>query len=168
MLKTALTTLTTLLLVSSTGTAQQSPQAQTQKPVETTQAAQQPPRPTGQIANIKLDLSITDQRGDSATAPKIVTMIVADRENGRIRTFRGNMSLNVDARPDIPRDGRVRVALTLEYRPTAAENERGDPPIISESLTVFLEDGKALVVSQSADPTSDRKVRVELKATVMR
>jgi hypothetical protein len=39
---------------------------------------------------------------------------------------------------------------------------------ISESLTVILEDGKPLVVSQSADPGSDRKVRVEIKATILK
>ena len=39
---------------------------------------------------------------------------------------------------------------------------------ISEAVATLLEDGKPLVVSQSADPSSDRKVRVELKATIVR
>ena len=35
-------------------------------------------------------------------------------------------------------------------------------------VTALLEDGKPLVVSQSADPSGDRKVRLELKATVVK
>jgi hypothetical protein len=35
-------------------------------------------------------------------------------------------------------------------------------------VAALLDDGKPLVVSQSADPSSDRKVRVELKATIVR
>jgi hypothetical protein len=171
MLKTALTHLTAVLVLATAGVVSAA-QTQTQKPVETPAVAQQPQRPTGQLANIRLDLSITDQRGETPATPKIVTMIVADRETGRIRTGRGNLNLNVDARPDLPREGRVRVFLTLEYRPQAILAAGGasteEPMAISESLTVILEEGKPLVVSQSADPASDRKVRVELKATVMR
>ena len=32
----------------------------------------------------------------------------------------------------------------------------------------MLEDGKPLVISQSADPATDRKVKVEVKATILR
>ena len=39
---------------------------------------------------------------------------------------------------------------------------------IQENLSVNLEDGKALVVSQSADPVSDRQVTVEVRATILK
>ena len=39
---------------------------------------------------------------------------------------------------------------------------------ISETFAVILDDGKALVVSQSADPYTDRRVRVEVKATILK
>jgi hypothetical protein len=35
-------------------------------------------------------------------------------------------------------------------------------------VTALLEDGKPLIVSQSADPSGDRKVRLELKAIIVR
>jgi hypothetical protein len=80
-----------------------------------------------------------------------------------------NAKLDMDARPEILPNGRVRVFLTLEYRPQASEGDKMQPPIVSESLTTLLEDGKPLVVSQSADPTTMRiAVKVELKATVLR
>src|SRR5687767_5901891 len=40
----------------------------------------------GQPVNVRLDLTITDQRADGPPVSKIVTMTVADRHNGRIRT----------------------------------------------------------------------------------
>jgi hypothetical protein len=60
--------------------------------------------------------------------------------------------------------------LTIEYRPVAAEaeNERSTTPNINESITVMLDDGKPMVISQSADPVTDRKVKVEAKITVLR
>jgi hypothetical protein len=64
----------------------------------------------------------------------------------------------------------VRAHVTLEYRPVGGEaaNEEQALTTISETFTVILEDGKPLVVSQSADPTTDRRVRVELKSTILK
>ena len=128
--------------------------------------------------NVRLDLTITDQRGDTPAISKTVTMTLADRHNGRIRTqgdvrtpqgFRP-VILNVDANATIVQGDRARVMLTLEYRPVAAEaeNERNTTPNINESLTVILDDGKPMVVSQSADPVTDRKVKVEAKITLLK
>ena len=94
-------------------------------------------------------------------------MLIEDRQSGRIRTGRGNASLNVDGRPEILREGRIRVNLSLEYAPQDGP-DRAAPTPIQESVTALLEDGKALVVSQSADPSGDRKVRLEVKATIVK
>jgi len=127
----------------------------------------QPARPAAQLANIRIELTIVDQRSDAPAAPKTVTMLIEDRQSGRIRTGRGNMSLNVDGRPEILREGRIRVNLSLEYAPQDGP-DRAAPAPIQESVTALLEDGKALVVSQSADPSGDRKVRLEVKATIVK
>jgi hypothetical protein len=169
MLRMAALTAVLALTASPLAARQQTPAETTraQKPAEQPQAPQIPPRPSGQIANIRLDIGITDQRGDQKPSTKTVTMLVADRETGRIRTSRGSIMLNIDARPDIPREGRVRVTLTLEYRPQGTPASE-DPMPITEMLTVIAEEGRSVVVSQSADPASDRTVKVELKATVLR
>ena len=127
----------------------------------------QPARSAAQLANIRIELTIVDQRSDVAGAPKMVTMLIEDRQSGRIRTGRGNTSLNVDGRPEILREGRIRVNLSLEYAPQDGP-DRAAPAPIQESVTALLEDGKALVVSQSADPSGDRKVRLEVKATIVK
>jgi hypothetical protein len=130
-------------------------------------AEPQPPRTPSQAANVRIELTITDQRSDGQTPPKTVTLLVEDRQNARLRTGRGNAALNLDARPEIVREGRVRVMVTLEYTPQDGPERQTQPPI-QESVTALLEDGKPLVISQSADPMTDRKVRVEVKATVVR
>lgn len=134
----------------------------------------------GQPVNIRLELTITDLRGDVPAISKTVSMTVADRHSGRIRTsgdvrtptgFRP-VILNVDCQPTVipGAAGRARVMLTIEYRPVAgeAETERATTPNINESITVILDDGKPMVVSQSADPVTDRKVKVEAKITLLK
>jgi hypothetical protein len=133
----------------------------------------------GQAVNVRLELTITDQRGEATPITKTVSMTVADRHSGRIRT-QGDVRtpagprtviLNVDAQPTIlPREARARVILTIEYRPVAAEgeNEGSTTPNINESLAVILDDGKPMLVSQSADPVSNRKVKVEAKITLLK
>lgn len=125
------------------------------------------PGPVGQAVNIRIEVTITDQREAGATSPKMVSVVVADRENGRVRTGQGNLMLNIDARPEIVRDGRVRVFLSLEYRPAGGANEP-TPYAVTESLAAILDDGKPLTVSQSADPASNRTVKVDLKATILK
>jgi hypothetical protein len=133
------------------------------------------------VTNVRFELTITDQRSEGPAVTKTVTATVADQGTARIRTsgsvrtpmgFR-DVILNVDATArlvyvnNVPR---VRATLTIEYRPVAAESdtERSTTPTINESLTVALEDGKPLLISQTADPSTERKVKVEVKATIIR
>jgi len=39
---------------------------------------------------------------------------------------------------------------------------------LHERLTVILESGKPTVISQEADPTSERKITVEVTATILK
>lgn len=148
-----------------------------------------PDNQIGQPVNMRLDLTITDDRGNGQAISKTVSIMTADRFWGRIRT-QGEVTtpenrrlpviLNVDARPTLLRDNRARVELTIEYRPAieaftappAAAGSRPDanglPPNVNESLAVVLDDGKAMLISQSADPISDRKVKVEATLTILR
>jgi len=129
--------------------------------------------------NIRLEFTITDSRATATPTSKTVTMVLSDRANGRIRTQgevrtqdgrRLPITLNLDAQPEITRDNRVKVNVTLEYKPQAGESESEERTTtsIGEAMTVILNDGKALVVSQSADPHSDRKVKIEMKATFLK
>jgi hypothetical protein len=185
-----------IMLVTAPVTAQTRPaQSQETKPAETTQRAAEEPRRAAsepQPVNTRLELTITDSRGEGTPTTKTVSIVTADRYWGRIRTQgdvrtasgqRFPVILNVDARPTMLRENRARVELTIEYRPAddvtvtaigqaVATPRRPDPdsmtPNINESLAVILEDGKSMMISQSADPVTDRKVRVEAKFTILR
>jgi hypothetical protein len=39
---------------------------------------------------------------------------------------------------------------------------------LNENITLILESGKPTIVSQAADPTSDRKITVEVTATILK
>ncbi len=147
------------------------------------------PEPQGQPVNVRLDLTITDQTGPGEPVKKVITMIVADRQSGFIRStasvpavrnpeipitsFR-EVTINMDARPTLLKEGAIRVDLGLEYQPTGSPANAGkpvaDPGVsnLNERISVILEPGKPLAISQAADPASDRRISVELKATILK
>jgi hypothetical protein len=142
------------------------------------------PRPLMGEANIRLELtiSVTDPRGAALLPAKTATIHVVDRDNGRIRMGRSANStptadaafaattpvLNVDANPMVMMNGRVRVNLSFEYRPGGPEADKLEAIHINERLSAVVEDGKPMVVSLTTDPASDRTVKVELKATIVK
>ena len=135
---------------------------------------QKPEPPLGQPVNIKLDLTITDQAGPGEPLKKVVTIVVADRGMGSIRSLgtvrsQGRVQINVDARPQILQSGVIRLSLGLEYNPRTLGNDApAEWSSLNEQITVVVTAGKPLVVSQAADPASDRKISVEVLATVMK
>lgn len=142
-------------------TPRPSAEAAKSKPAQEQASAPRPAaEPPGQIVNIKFDVTITDQTGAAESAKKTLSLLVADRQTGYIRSTgvneKGQVRLNVDARPQILPSGGIRAMLSLEY------------PTISQQVTVILEPGKPQVVTQTADPLSDRKVTVEVRATVLK
>jgi hypothetical protein len=155
-----------------------------------TRAEAPKPEPPGQPINVKLELTISDQAGPGEPIKKVVSMIVSDRQSGFLRS-RGAVrvggrfepvTINVDARPVLLRDNLVRVELGLEYQPRAAGDPAtpgqpgtsGVPPLepassnLNQRIGVIVESGKPLVISQAADPASDRRITVELRATVIK
>lgn len=141
-----------------------------------------PPRREPSGVNIKIDVTITDQRGKEPAVKKTVSIVTGDEMNGRIRTQAqferpfGDVPLNIDVSPSI-RGGKIRLGVSLQYdwpvpAPPADTRRPGDPLLlrtgIQENLSVNLDDGKPLVVAQSADPVSDRQVTIELRATILR
>ena len=128
--------------------------------------------------NVRIELTLTDQRTGAPTTSKTVMLTTSNQNWGKLRSevssaIYGSAPLNVDARTIIVSDGKISVQLTIEYSqgriPDAEGNTEKIAQVrINESITALLDDGKPLVISQSAEPTSDRKVTVEVKATVLK
>ena len=164
-----------------------------QPPRGTTPATVAPPAPAaprreGQPINIKVEVTITDQSGGTQALKKTVTVVTGDSMTGFIRTSAaydppiGIVPLNVDVEPQVLPDNRVRLRLNLQYNLPSSEGRKsstvGQPSReggavlrtteIRENLSLILENGKALVAAQSADPVGDRQVTIDVKATVLR
>jgi hypothetical protein len=167
------TTFTTALLLTAAllcdGLSAQNAAPEQAKPTNAT-----PPRiinvePHQSTGNVQVELSIADYLGSAAPQKKTVSMLVAEGYMGRVRSNRGNAAmLNVDATPRMQKDGRISLQLTVEYRPRETAETLDAMSPITESMTVLLQSGKPLVVTQAADPSSDRRVTVEVTATVLK
>lgn len=196
MLKQTVTTVAAATLLTVALVAQQRPAPSPARPAaapapkaaQPTPAREESPapvrvaEPAGQPVNVKLDITITDQGASNEPSRKTVSMVVADRAAGSIRTggtviptVNGAqpLTINVDATPTILRDGSIRMVFGLEYqpRPSTPEPMQGNVPPsrmsqVNQRLAVILQDGKPLVISQAADAASDRKITVELRATI--
>lgn len=132
--------------------------------------------------NVRVDLTISDQRGDGPSEKKQVSMIVSETSWGKIRTHATtrppsptagpnmDVALNVDARPFITTGGQIQLELVVNYNPLDETNNAGlvRPTELNQSLTVVLQSGKPLVVAQAADPIADRKMIVEVVATILK
>ncbi|PYQ04248.1 MAG: hypothetical protein DMF82_11245 [Acidobacteria bacterium] len=136
-----------------------------------------PPRP-GQLANVRIDVKVTDERPGQPPVTKLVSLTVADRRDGFIRSApqiqlpgfnAGPLPLNVDASPAIE-GARIRLGLGLEYFSVepASEAKQYNRTEIRERLQLVLEDAKPMRVAQSADAMSERRVSVEVTATILR
>ena len=156
-------------------------------PVARTSVQPTPPTPRreGQPVNIKIDFTITDQRGGAPAIKRTLTVMVADFHTGSIRSqsavFQvGDVPLNIDASPSLLTDGKIRLGFNLQYDwpapieglPTSPEKPLPRGTVIKtqlhDSVTLILESGKPMVAAQSADPIGERQVTVEVKATVLR
>ena len=152
------------------------PAAETPQPAAP--AAPERARREFQPINIKVDLTLTDQRGASPAIKRTVTVLAADGYTGSIRTQSqvvqvGPVPLNVDASPTLLADGKVRLSINLQYDwPAPAEGNSARGTVVSTSLhdqlMMILESGKPMIVAQSADPVGERQVTVEVKATILR
>jgi hypothetical protein len=138
---------------------------------------QAPRKPRGKDVNVHVEITISDQTGSAAPDKKVVSLLAADQTMGRVRATarasRANVGfvgtgLNVDVRPLVLEGDRILLELTLEYMPLRESPTTQEPTNLNESITVILVSGKALMISQAADPISDRKMTVEVKATVLR
>ena len=129
--------------------------------------------------NVRVDITLSDLGGaGSAATTKTVTITTNDGNFGKLRTqvtsrAYGAAPLNVDVRPVVRSGGQILLYLTLEYSQGRNPDVDSNPDRImnvslNQSAVLLLDNGKPLTLSQSADPIGDRKVAVEVKATVLK
>ena len=170
------TLLTAVLLgavLGSPAAAAQQPSGESAKPA----AAQPAPAQNAHDpVNVRLELTITiaDAKGIPIVA-KSASLHVVDRDSGRIRMHNSHNSegpnlasmLNVDATPSLVARERIRVNLSFEYTPVRQEGQALSLGM-NQRLSAVVESGKSVLISQTTEPGTDRQVRVELKATILK
>jgi len=146
----------------------------------TPQAAEAPaaprldPRIDQSDVNIKLVVTITDK--GATTMTKVVSLIIGNRGNGKVRSS-GNTStpnqnrsseLNVDAFATLFKSGVISTNLTIIYQPEWTE-EATKMTGVTQSVSLFLKDGVPMLITQAADPTKgSRSVSIEVTASVLK
>jgi hypothetical protein len=120
----------------------------------------------GQLVNIQIDIVLVAEGGTEGTARKTITLMVADRQEGSVRSLERSPgaqgSLNVDARPVVQPNGKVLTRLGLEFQ------SGNDVPFVQVRVQPLLESGKSLRISRAVSPKGDRSVTVEVTATVLK
>ena len=133
---------------------------------------------------MRVELNITEEGGGGAPVKKTVSAVVADGYNGFVReqgfapSTNNNspgraVPLNLDAFPTILANGKIRLTCSIQYNAGASASSApaADPRSgtdIRQNLVLIVESGKSLVVSQATDPVSDRRVTVEVMATILK
>jgi hypothetical protein len=141
--------------------------------------AEAPAKP-GQPVNIRIDVTINDARGAQPPVTKVVSLTAADGGTAFIRStaeapFGAKtenlraIPLHVDATPRIE-GSKIRLKFSLEYNAVDLGGETRQYPKmeIKQNLALVLENEKPLVIAETPDPVSDRRVSVEVKATILR
>jgi hypothetical protein len=157
---------------------QVSPSPRAPQPPPGVNAPPPPPRKLrGRDVNVQVEITLADQLGTAAPDKRVVSMLIADAALGRIRSTVGGgivvaniepgAVLNIDARPEILDGDRIALELTIEYRPATTDSGKRLAQL-HEMLTAILQNGKPLLISQAADPVSDRKMTVEVRASIVK
>ena len=153
---------------------------QTPRPRATPQAPQAPAAPApppapvvtvepalGQLVNIQVDVTIVAEVPGQAAVKKLVSLTVADRQNGMVRSNDTRNpgfgdTLNVDVQPSLQRNGHILTRLGVEYA------NAKEPPVVQLRAQPLLEPGRSLLISRAASPNGDRTVTVEVVARVLK
>ena len=133
----------------------------------------------GQPVNIRLEVTIVDQTLTGQPVRRAINILAADRSFASIRSLftdgpdgaaagstrsPDNRRVDVDAMPRIVGNS-VRVDLTIQNNALGSGN-----PLLNwtQRFAVFLENGKLATPIESTDPSTNRKMSIEVKATILK
>jgi hypothetical protein len=132
--------------------------------------ANERPSPTINL-NVRVEITVREEGGTPPPTRKTTAITVVNGQRGSVRSEgpatpedkfnRGRFS--VDVRPLIESSDRIRTSVTLEYG-SATSGAR----VTSLTFTPVLENGRRMVVSESADPVTDRRIIVEVSASILK
>jgi hypothetical protein len=178
-MKTTVIAFVIALLLTGVGASGQTPGAPNSQGRQGTAPTPAPPAPKPAPApdarsstNIRVDVTIIDE-GGSQPLRKTVSITSVDGLRASSRSVagfnQGETNLHVDATPTL-RSGKIQTRVAVFYRPnpTGSDPGRRTEASVNLDFPIILEDGKRIVASQTTDPASDRRVTVEVMATILK
>jgi hypothetical protein len=145
--------------------------------------------------NIRVDATIIESRGDQTIGRRTISATMVDGENGSVRSMvfvparppeagadkpssvspiplqQTRAQLNMDARARLRGDGKVQIWLTVESQSGGidlGDVGKASDASIRQSVSVLVDPGSPIVVAQSADAIGNRRLTLEVKATVLK
>jgi hypothetical protein len=137
-------------------------------------AAPASPR-AAQAANIQVALLLTDKVDNKTVAEEPVHFLLADRQLGRLRRHLpanasfANKNFEVDVTPEIV-GARVRIAMTVSYNAGNPDDARDATHATQfvETVSTFLDSGKPTTIVETAGDTANRRVTLQVTATIVK
>jgi hypothetical protein len=136
------------------------------------------------IPNLKFEIAIVDEGGGGPVTRKDVVVIA--RANNTVALVRSHgmlppghplstamrnqgisIGLSVDAKGNVHQDGRIQASVAVEYQPFWPE-AKSLPSSVTAQLEAMFDAGRKTLVSQAADPLSDRKTTIEVTVTIVK
>lgn len=156
--------------------AQPAQAAQPPSPVVRTEQAPDAARCAGKPINIRVEVKVTEQVGSKPEHSKQLSLTTADGESAQIRiqpevaTAGPVLSapFSVDAHPRLIDANRLLLGLSIDYNVVDATSDRGARNQVRSRQEVVLESGRPLVVSESTDPMTERRVTIVVTATIVK
>jgi hypothetical protein len=141
-----------------------------------------------------VEATIIESRGDQTIGQRVISATMVDGENASVRSMafvpvrqtegdagkppnvvvsgqQSRAMLNMDARARLRTDAKVQVWLTVESGSGGIDLGEAGKAIdasIRQSVSVLLDPGTPVVVAQSADAVGNRRLTLEVKATVLK
>lgn len=152
----------------------QAPPAPAPAPRPSPQAVPAKPAPAvasgwGEPINIRYEVVVFD-KGGAQPARKVVTILAAVGEMSMVRADRPDGRANplgVDVTPSTIRNGKIMTRFGISYVPQTASVKETTLEI-SQNTTLWMENAKPTVISEATDPISDRRIIVEVTATILK
>ena len=136
-------------------------------------APREPAGPPPAAVNVVIEITVIDEGGPQLLR-KTISLTTTDRQEASARSeadLGGGLNptlLNIDATPlsGLP-SGKIRLRVSLDYiPPLVADQPRGSRTRTRLQFALIVNDGKTVVASNTSDPATDRRVRVEVTATI--
>jgi hypothetical protein len=141
-------------------------------PAAAPRAARKPPLPI----NVQVDIVVTERTPTSEPVVRRAQLVTADGESTSVRNVSvwrpvdapvGEAPFRIDLQADVLDATRVRLRLGVDYG-LSRPGDKVNSGQVTIRQAVVVRDGASIVIAETADPVTDRTVKIEAKANIVK